>query len=391
MFKKRDRYLMLTVDTEALSHRATDDHVRRLMLGEQEAGTAGVREMVAIGDEFNAKHIFFVDMCGAYDRLTEIQGVIRYLDQAGHDVQLHTHPEKLPASYWETRGFAPRPRLMNEYTTDARAQLIIREFARLLSEQTGKPVLGHRAGSFRWNASTLRALFDAGIPVSFNNSSVAVKAGQAVYAKRTNWPFEWSNGIIEVPMTERAVFNRVRKDHWHARLTYPESHYFHFRPWWGPLLLNTLSDDLDFAVFLLHSWSFLDRDENGIFYYKDDRKVENYRKLLQRLTKDYDVITTAEFLELQALGKIPLGGVEDVRSAELIVPAIKPKKIKPKTKKIDKTKTESKPASKKVDTKKAEVKASEVKKPETDKKEVKKVEDKETSKKSIENASESGH
>lgn len=60
----KNRYAILTVDTEALPKRASKDHVARLMWGEHEAGRAGVAEMSAIGDEFGAKHLFFVDLCG---------------------------------------------------------------------------------------------------------------------------------------------------------------------------------------------------------------------------------------------------------------------------------------------------------------------------------------
>ncbi len=62
----KHRYAMLTVDTEALSKRATGDHVKRLIWGEHAKGTAGIREMSAIGDEVGAKHLYFVDFCGAY-------------------------------------------------------------------------------------------------------------------------------------------------------------------------------------------------------------------------------------------------------------------------------------------------------------------------------------
>ena len=53
-----NKYTIITVDTEALPKRAVTDHVRRLIWGEHENGTAGVREMCAVGDEFGVKHVF---------------------------------------------------------------------------------------------------------------------------------------------------------------------------------------------------------------------------------------------------------------------------------------------------------------------------------------------
>ena len=312
----RDRYALITVDTEALPKRASQDHVNRLIWGRHARGTAGVGEMCAIGDEFGVRHVFFMDMCGAYSQLDETGEVVRWLDARGQDVQLHTHPEYLPDTFWAEHGLPRQPQYMNQYTDDARAEFVIRHFGGLISDITGKPVLAHRAGSFRWNAATIRALKAAGVPLSFNNSTCAVKAGQSVYSEPTNQPFAWSNGVIEVPMTEKRILPRMGKDEWWARLTYPESSYFRFRPWWGKLLLDTISGSPAFAVFLLHSWSLLYWDENGHGEYRDDRRLEGYRKLLARLSKDYDVITTGDFLDLNARGKIATTHEVDVSRAE---------------------------------------------------------------------------
>lgn len=314
---RKNRYAMLTVDTEALPKRASEDHVTRLMWGRHEKGQAGITEMASIGDEFGVKHVYFVDVCGAYSHLDEIRTVMQWLNAAGQDVQLHTHPEYLPVSFWQEHGLPRKPELMNRYTDDARAQFVIKHFANVLTQTTGKPVRAHRAGSFRWNACTIRALKATGIPLSFNNSKSAVYIGQCVYSEPTNLPFLWSNGVIEVPTTEKKILPKVGKDEWWARLTYPESPYFAFRPWWGKLLFNAISGNPDFAVFLLHSWSLLYWDENGHATYRDDQRVEGYRKLLSRLSKNYDVITTAEFLDLHACGKIKTTRTVDLALAEL--------------------------------------------------------------------------
>ncbi|CAB3871571.1 polysaccharide deacetylase [Achromobacter piechaudii] len=317
----KDRYALITVDTEALPKRASQNHVDRLMWGKHEKGTAGIAEMCAIGDEFNAKHVFFVDLCGAYASLDQVREVVRWLDGQGQDVQLHTHPEYLPESFWAQHGMAARPQYMNQYTDDERAEFVIRHFGKMISDVTGKPLRAFRAGSFRWNASTIRALKAANIPLSFNNSMCAVHAGQCPYSEPTNHPYIWSNGVIEVPTTEKKILPKVGKDEWWARLTYPESSYFKFRPWWGKLLLDTFSGSPSFAVFLLHSWSLLYWDENGFGSFRDDQRLEGYRKLMARLTKDYDVITTADFLDLHAQGKIATTHEVDLALAQITAPA----------------------------------------------------------------------
>lgn len=313
----KPRYAILTVDTEALPKRAPGDHVNRLIWGRHARGTAGIREMCAIGDEYNAKHVFFVDICGAYAYREEMHEVIRWLDQAGQDVQLHAHPEYLPNEFWPQHGLTSKPQYMNQYTDAARAEFVLKHFGAEISGITGKDILAFRAGSFRWNACTIKALRAANIALSFNNSMSAYYARQCIYSEPTNAPYRWSNGVVEVPVTERRILPKVGKEEWWARLQFPESSYFRFRPWWGSLLLNVISDAPAFSVFLLHSWSLLYWDENGFGTYQDDRRLENYRKLMKNLSKDYDIITSREFLDLHAQGKIATTHTVDVARAEV--------------------------------------------------------------------------
>jgi hypothetical protein len=57
-------------------------------------------------------------------------------------------------------------------------------------------------------------------------------------------------------------------------------------------------------------------DEHGHATYRDDQRLEGYRKLLARVTKDYDVITTRDFQDLHARGKIKTTRTVDVSLAE---------------------------------------------------------------------------
>jgi hypothetical protein len=329
----RNRYALLTVDTEALPHRALDEHVQRLVWGRHAAGTAGIREMCAIGNEVGAKHVFFVDFCGAFARLDEMREVARWLHRDGQDVQLHAHPEYLPTEFWRQHGLKDKPRYLNQFD-NARAAFTLKYFSAILADITGEPVRAFRAGSFRWNADTLRALSSANIPLSFNNSMHASIVGQCVYSEPTNEPYVWSNGVVEVPMTERLFYPRIRRglwrvtdflvnhlklrakypdfgNDWWRRLQFPVSAGNHPSLILGPFRSNSL------LVLLMHSWSLLYWDENGHAEYRDDRRLEAYRKLLQRLTRDYDVITTRDFLDLLARGKIKPSHVVDLERAEL--------------------------------------------------------------------------
>lgn len=296
---RKSRYLMLTVDVEALPKRATDDHVTRLMWGEHVGGAAGIREISALGKSFGLTHTFYVDYCGAFDRKAEIDEVVRWLVSAGEDVQLHTHPEYLPPSFWSEHGFKPRPRVPNQYS-DGKAEFAMQYFSDLLARAKGGPVLGFRAGSFRWNAGMLHALAKVGIRLSSNNSVISCNQGKCVFSEPTCYPFQWSNGVLEAPMTEKLFFPWFHKPLW-GRMQYPFSQHFN-KPFMRLLRPLGAGGHGSFQVMLLHSWSLLYWDENGHATYRDDRRIEGYRQLLKRLAKDYDVITVPEFLDLQSRG-----------------------------------------------------------------------------------------
>lgn len=312
------RYALLTVDTEALPKRAADSHIMHLVWGKHPRGSAGVQEIAEIGNEFGVKHVFFSDFCGTYSCLEQMQEVVHWLNLHGQDVQLHTHPETLPKTFWRTHGFSGSPRYMNQYIDLSQAEFVLRHFSKLITDITGKPVLAHRAGSFRWNTLTIRALQKLNIPLSFNQSMRALESGRGVHGEPDCLPYSWSNGVIEVPVTERWVpgVPGFRPDRW-VSLTYPESPYFKFgsRPipaWKHPFAPKPAP----VTVVLLHSWSLLERDEAGHAVYRDDRLLEGYRKFLRRLVKDCEVITTAEFLELHAQGKIDISRTVNLEQVE---------------------------------------------------------------------------
>ncbi|MCP3669840.1 MAG: polysaccharide deacetylase [Gammaproteobacteria bacterium] len=310
---KRERYALVTVDAEAQPKRATQDHVERLIWGVHENGTAGIREMCTAADDVGVKLVYFVDACGVYLHGEAFSEAVRWLVHAGHDVQLHTHTEFLPDSFWTEHGFATRPRLLNQYDEE-KSLFTIRYFSEYLAGITGRPINAFRAGAFRWNAGTLRAQGELGIPLSFNNSMWAYGRGFCPHAEPANHPFLWSNGVIEVPITERR-FPTFGNREWWGLLAFPASQRYRDPPWWV-MWPFTLGRNIQVLVVLLHSWSLLYWDENGYGVYRDDRRQEDFRKLMCRLAKDYDIITTEDFLNLHAEGKIAATHTVDFAKVE---------------------------------------------------------------------------
>ncbi len=307
----KNRYALLTVDTEAQPCRAANNHVEKLMWGKHENGTAGIAQMCAIGDIYGAKHTFFVDFCAAYNELEKIKEVVLWLDAQDQDVQLHSHPEYLPQEFRKAHKLAPGHKLMNLFTAEKNLT-VIRYFSNLLSSITQKPVTAFRAGSFRWNEDTLKALKECNIPLSFNNSVVAMHNEQCPFSIAQNAPFQWSNGIYEIPVTEQDFLHQRQ---YRTRLHYPSSKYLQLLPRWLSFLPHGLSRNNDFLVVLLHSWSFLHWDENRHAFYKDSQRMEQYHTFLKRLSKDYDIITSVELLDLIQSGKIAPTHEEETQQA----------------------------------------------------------------------------
>lgn len=326
--KVMNRYLLITNDTEALPNRATEDHVRRLMWGEHDNGVAGVREMTSIVKEFNGKITFFIDMCGALDRKTEVLDVARWLDENGQDVELHLHPEYLPQDYWSNLGFRSKPVWINQYEEVDRDRLrhLIKTFSGELEAVISRKVNAYRSGSFRWNSMTLEVLKECGIPLSFNNTQASQAIGQCPYAAQMQKPFRWSNGIIEVPVTERNFLSSTRNDWW-VRYQYPLCSLVRYRSWPLSLIPYSVSSRDEFLVCLMHSWSFLYRDPSGYEYYRDDDRKEEFRIMLKKMSRDFDLIDSRDLKDLIDTGKIQIDHTEDVSKAVYVPLSLKRERL----------------------------------------------------------------
>ena len=256
----------------------------------------------------------FVDACGVYLHGDPFAEAVHWLVKAGQDVQLHTHSEFLPDVFWVEHGFATRPKLLNQYD-ESKAAFTLRYFSDYLAGITGEKIRAFRAGSFRWNIGTLKAQAELDIPLSFNNTMRGLLDGVCPHAEPVQHPFAWSNGVIEVPITERRFPTMGDKVRW-SRLAFPSTNRRRDPPW-RLLWPYTLGRRIEVLVVLLHSWSLLYWDENGHGVYRDERRHEDFRKLMKCLAKDYDVITTRDFLDLYSRGKIQTTHTVNINNAEL--------------------------------------------------------------------------
>src|SRR5690606_1279639 len=118
-----------------------------------------------------------------------IRNAAREIHRRGHDLQLHSHP----APMFEVPAMANGDFALQEK--------ILREGIRLLHEWTGKTVIAHRAGGFRANLDTLRAMKRAGLLVDSSFSPIAAERYPTVQRGLARNSVQRMEGIVQLPVT----------------------------------------------------------------------------------------------------------------------------------------------------------------------------------------------
>jgi hypothetical protein len=299
MNEAKQKFLVLTCDTEAVPPAAPAEHVDRLIWGRlpEAPYEAGIGKMMDIAEEFGARMVFFHDVLEQHSYGEPIAEAARYVVGRGHDLQLHMHPEFLPSEFWARHDSRPPTWSMNLYDSPT-ASRVMEHGLELFERMVGFRPVAYRAGAFRYNARTLEMLDRCRIPLSFQYYPAS--------ALKPSFPhgfdagilpvFKWSNGVIEVPLGMQ-------------EFPHPRPHGFRYRAF----DLNQFSGGAEQAhqtlrqfwqngpeftvcVMLLHSWSFLEKNGSGYFHWKGDSRVKFFRDFLQAMPPDVQIITATELL-----------------------------------------------------------------------------------------------
>lgn len=138
VFKKRS--LLLTVDTEFSTHFGTVG-----VWGKIGGKKYGLTKIIEILNRHKLKATFFVDV---YQKTDEMEKACDYIQQHGHDIQLHTHPNWLYDRNREN---------IQKYSFEEQCEIIAYGKEKL-RQWTGRIPVAHRAGDFGANDLTLQAL-----------------------------------------------------------------------------------------------------------------------------------------------------------------------------------------------------------------------------------------
>lgn len=209
--------------------------------GKVENNYYGIPKIVEILKRYNFKATFFVDV---YENKIhgdkKMREVLRFLNEAEQDVQLHTHPGV--AGRWGKGGLSGRPLL---------EQIDIIKYGKVYIEDIiNREVIAHRAGSYSIDDTTLEAL-------CYNN----IKFDSSLFYKSSNCKISKVKGlyyndiltienIIELPITSvrfsSLLKNIILKIDIEYEINFLKKSIMLFK-----------SLDYQYLTFFMHSFSFL--------------------------------------------------------------------------------------------------------------------------------------
>jgi hypothetical protein len=297
--------LMITVDVEAFPRRAEKDHVERLIWGRYPDGSGGIGEMMSIADKYGVKLVMFLDYVEEYLWGEQIVEVAREIHARGHDLQLHSHPENFPDSFWEERGI-PRLKVPGN-ATDEQADAMMQFLCERQLHATGVAPIAYRGGGYRYGPATVRAMGRHG--VRLNSSYVATSDNQLFNAGRLP-QYKWDNGCMEVPVSCMTLYSSQEKFY---HLNFNHSSCSDLRRMMMSLeAFYRQMGDAAIAVMVMHSWSFSKEMENGHFSRPLPEYLERFEQFLRAIAGKVEVIDCATAVRLMEGGSLPVAGVVSI-------------------------------------------------------------------------------
>ena len=174
----------------------------RYVYGHSKHGDYALPKTLEILNRHGLRGVFFVEpLFSARFGARYLEQIVRLIDDAGQEVQLHLHPE------WTDEisppiipNVAGKRQHLTYYSLDEQTALI-RHARNLLENVLGKPVSAFRAGSYAINEDTFAALARCGISVDSSiNRCYAISAPEPVRAHGATAPIAF-DGVISYPVT----------------------------------------------------------------------------------------------------------------------------------------------------------------------------------------------
>lgn len=292
------RRIMLTVDTEAIPRRALSNHVSQLIHGRVGEKEAGIGLMMDIADNHDIKMTFFLEYAQYLIHGDELINAGRMINDRNHDLQVHLHPTLLPDDYLTAKGLRPQKDMfvMSRPETDE-----VIDYALKCHELTGaEPPIAFRGGGYRYNSNVLDSLKDRGVLIVSNYNP---RKSNQPYNEGAKKQFKWDNGCLELPIScvdgfrgrkgsipynfNSGIFNNPARDIDKMLGTHEEFIDQYFEEYGEDSIL----------VLVLHSWSFLDLDDDGFRSIISEYSIELFTRLLEKLKDKMHFVTTRDLFD----------------------------------------------------------------------------------------------
>ena len=313
------KLLVLTVDVEAGSRCGDVDPVSTCMYGKFGNQSAGIGEMMDIADEVGVKMSFFVDVMELYAYGDQLIHVMQDIHTRGHDVQLHFHPALINSSSWEiiqnSTEWKQSGAIKETYMTCWDQNTSDFWFSRameIFDEANVPRPIAYRGGAYRYCDTIIEAMAKHNMTQSYNYNIYS--SGRQNFSIGYLHNFQWENDIFEFPITyvkdsngDIVSSSRIDERLW--------SDWFNVAEVFERYYDNQSSTRVMTAI--LHSFSFLDKNETGDFYLKDNSKVNGFRSFMHNLSSDYTIVSASElqgYLDnetIQGELKLPLQFLEN--------------------------------------------------------------------------------
>jgi len=284
---------MLTVDVEALSMRAKDNHVNTLIYGKVDGQEYGIGRMMDIADRHNVKMSFFVDFaeCELYG--DEILEVGRYVESRGHDLQVHCHYDLLKSVVGKEPWAKDGSNYYSWYTNREDTVKIIDYVTDRFVECTGRTPIAYRGGEYRFGIEVIKYLKEKGYKADLSYNYVRPQ----ILPQNKQIVFE--NGLMEFPL---GIMPNRKPINFNYQYLMPASRDEFAEK--AEIYMNFFKDycayhgDDAVVSVLMHSWSFMhDADYFATTKLMDkpnDLMVEFYDYLLGFLSDYVDFVSVTE-------------------------------------------------------------------------------------------------
>ncbi len=288
--------VMVTIDVESLETHPLPSQVDPVC---DNGKRCGLMEIVRMLNEHGLKGTFFLNVY-EHTRFGEpaMRDIAVELENAGQDVELHTHPETV---------YDPARSEMYQYSLEEQ-KAIIKEGVRLLQSWTGRTVIGHRAGAYGADENTLRALEDNGIYWDSSMFWTHPKSHLDALGQPRNLPWRFGK-VTELPVS---VYHRDDHPAGLGGLFAPVSVVRKVDVDWlinegeaRTAIKELVAADVPVLVVFLHSFSLMQEDVAEGEILTDQHSIDMFNVIFDEISKDRLPVKTLRQISEDGLPSLP--------------------------------------------------------------------------------------